>query len=111
MFIIPRTISEVANTINNLLNCNGLDGFLESLVKSVSNHTVEPFTHVFNVSFTSGVFRDKLKLVKITPVFKSHDKLSVNNYRPISLLPVFSKVLEQLMHKRLMSFFLINATC
>ena len=50
-------------------------------------------------------FPGKLKLVKVTPVFKSNDKLSVNNYRPISLLPVFSKVLGKLMHKRLMYFF------
>ena len=37
-------------------------------------------------------------------VFKSDDKLSVNNYRPVSVLPVFSKILEKLMHKRIMDF-------
>ena len=46
-----------------------------------------------------------MKLAKVSPIFKSNDKLSVNNYCPISLLPVFSKVLEKLMHKRLVSFF------
>ena len=113
MFIVPCTISEVTDTINNLQNCKGigLDGFLTSVVKSVSNHISEPLTHIFNVSFTSGVFPGKMKLAKVIPIFKSNDKLSVNNYRPISLLPVFSKVLEKLMHKRLVSFLLINATC
>ena len=94
-------------------NCKGigLDGFLTSVVKSVSNHIAEPLKHIFNLSFTSGIVSGKLKLASVTPVLKSNDKFSVNNYRPISLLPVFSKVLGKLMHKRLISFWLINATC
>ena len=111
MFIVICTISEVTDNINNLQNCKGigLDGFLTSVVKSVSNHIAGPLTHIFNLSFTSGVFPGKLKLATVTPIFKSNDKLSVNNYRPISLslFPVFSRVLENLV-----SFFLlINATC
>ena len=107
MFIAPCTISEVSDTINNLQNCKGigLDCFLTSIVKSVSNHIADPLRHSFNLSFTSGVFPGKLKLAKVISVFKSNDKLSVNNYRPISLLSVFSKVLEKPMHKRRMSFF------
>ena len=106
MFNAPCTISEVTDTINNLQNCKYicLDGFLTSVVKSVSNHIAEQLTHIFNLSFTSGVLPGKLKLAKVTPIFKSNDKISVNNYRPISLLPVFSKVLEKRMHKRLVSF-------
>ena len=107
MYIVLCTISEVTNTINNLLNCKGIDidGFLTSVVKSVSKHIAEPLTHIFNLSFASGVFPGKLKFAKVTRIFKSNDKLSVNNYRPISLLPVFSKVLEKLMHKRLVFYF------
>ena len=58
MFIVPCTISEVTNTINNLHICKGVgvDGFLTSVVNSVSNHIAEPLTHIFNLSFTSGVF-------------------------------------------------------
>ena len=59
---------------------------------------------IFNKSIVSGVFPDSLKYAKITPVFKTEDKCMVNNYRPISVLPVFSKVFEKLMHKRLVSF-------
>ena len=107
MFNAPCTISEVTDTINNLQNCKYicLDGFLTIVVKSVSNHIAKQLTHIFNLLFTSGVLPGKLKLAKVTPIFKSNDKISVNNYRPISLLPVFSKVLEKLMHKRLVSFF------
>ena len=107
MFIVPCTTSEVTDTIDNLQNCKaiGLDGFLTSIVKSVSNHIAESLTHIFKLWFTSVVFPGNLKHAKVTPIFKSNDKLSVNNYRPISLLPVFSKVLQKLMHKRLVSFF------
>ena len=59
---------------------------------------------IFNKSIVSGVFPDSLKHANITPVFKTEAKCMVNNYRPISVLPVFSKVFEKLMHKRLVSF-------
>ena len=67
MFIEPCTINEARDTIiTNLQNCKGigLDGFLTSVVKSVSNHISEPFTHIFNLSFTSGVSPGKLKHAK-----------------------------------------------
>jgi len=52
-----------------------------------------------------GIFPSKLKLAKVTPVFKSDDKLMVSNYRPISVLPVFFfKILEKLMFSRLLNF-------
>ena len=50
--------------------------------------------HLFKVSIQQGIFPDSLKFAKETPIFKSGDKDKVNNYRPISILPVFSKVLE-----------------
>ena len=40
------------------------------------------------------------------PIYKADDKFLVNNYRPVSILPVFSKIFEKLMHKRLISFFM-----
>ena len=60
---------------------------------------------IFNKSIVSGVFPDSLKHAQITPVFKTEDKFMVNSwYKPIFVLPVFSKVLEKLMHERLVSF-------
>ncbi len=52
----------------------------------------------------NGIFPHKLKLAKVVPVYKSEDKMLVSNYRPISVLPVFSKILEKLMHFRLETF-------
>ena len=53
---------------------------------------------VFKVSIKQGIFPDSLKIAKVTPMFKSGAKYNVSNYRPISILPVFSKVLERIMY-------------
>ena len=59
---------------------------------------------LFNLSFSSGIFPDKLKIAKILPVFKKGSKLECSNYRPISLLSNLNNVIEKLMRKRLMEF-------
>ena len=56
--------------------------------------------HVFKVSIKQGIFPDGLKIVKVTPILKSGAKDNLRNYRPISILPVFSKVLERIMYNR-----------
>ena len=61
-------------------------------------------THIFNLSLRSGIFLNKFKLAKVVPIFKKGARHGVNNYRPISLLPVFSKILEKLVYRRLLSF-------
>ena len=56
--------------------------------------------HIFKVSIKQGIFPDKLKIPKLTPIFKSGAKDNVSNYRPISILLVFWKVLERIMYNR-----------
>ena len=56
--------------------------------------------HVLKVSIKQGIFPDSLTITKVTPIFKSGAKDSVSNYRPISILPVFSKVLKRIMYNR-----------
>ena len=52
----------------------------------------------------TSLFPDALKLGKVIPIFKSGSKLDINNYRPISLLSTFSKIIEKLMHHSLYKF-------
>jgi hypothetical protein len=60
--------------------------------------------HIFNASLKSGVFPDKIKIAKVRPLYKKGDRHEVCNYRPISILSVFSKILEKLVYNRLISF-------
>ena len=57
-----------------------------------------------NLSITQGIFPKQLKLAKVIPLFKSGDPMTFSNYRPVSVLPLFSKILENLMFTRLLSF-------
>ena len=59
--------------------------------------TVPYLVSIINLSFIKGMFLNLIKLAKILPIFKSHSRSDVNNYRP--LLSVFSRILEKLMHK------------
>ena len=64
--------------------------------------------HLFKVWFKNGIFPEILKVSKVIPIYKSGDKTKANNYRPISLLPSLSKVMEKLLVVRLPSF--LNAS-
>ena len=74
------------------------------IVKSTFKAIATAFVHICNLSFSTGVFPNDLKIVKIVPIFKSGDDSSFTNYRPVSLLRQFSKILEKLFDKRLTEF-------
>ncbi len=53
----------------------------------------------------TGIFPDKLKIAKVTPVYKKDDETLFTNYRPISMLPSISKVFEKVIFKQLYEYF------
>ena len=59
---------------------------------------------MINESFVRGIFPDKLKIAKVIPVFKKGLTTKKSNYRPISLLSIFSKIFEKVMYQRLYKF-------
>ena len=59
---------------------------------------------IVNLSFVTGIFPDLCKIAKVVPIFKKDDPLKCNNYRPISLLPIFSNIFEKLIYSRMYSF-------
>ena len=61
----------------------------------------KPLVHIFNLSLSCGVFPDHMKIAKIIPIFKNGQKTEFTNYRPISILSQFSKILEKLFNLRL----------
>ena len=94
-------------TILLLLDDNkstGISSIPIKLLKIAAPIIVTYLVSIINLSFIKGTFPNLMKLAKILPNFKSGSRSDVNIYRPISRLFVFSKILENLMHKRLYSF-------
>jgi hypothetical protein len=106
IFLMPSTPNEIIDTVNELANSNstGLDGFKVKIIKKIISQVAIPLSNIFNISFQNGIFPEILKNAKVTPIHKADDKCLINNYRPISVLPLFSKILEKLMYKRVMLF-------
>ena len=73
-------------------------------VKCVSDFIAQPLTRIANLSLEQGVIPEELKFAVVTPIYKAKDPMFFNNYRPISLLSVFSKILERLMYNGLLKF-------
>ena len=105
-FFSPITDNDVILAANHLKPklSQGMDGISSKLTKSVIDCIVCPLTHIFNLSLSEGVIPDNLKVAKVIPIFKSGDEQLLNNYRPISLLPVFSKLLEKVVFNQLTVF-------
>ena len=74
------------------------------LIKKISIEISPILSYLFNRVFSEGVFPNILKIAKVVPLFKKSDKSKPENYRPISLLPQFSKILEQLIKNILLKF-------
>ena len=81
------------------------DELSTSLLKSIIGSIVTPLVHICNLSLLTGVFPSSFKLAKVIPVHKKDNTMIVSNYRPISILPSFSKILERIVYNRLYEFF------
>ena len=74
------------------------------MLKIAPNVLTPSITYIINRSIESGVFPCIWKNAKVNPIFKSGDKDNVNNYRPISILPTLSKIIEKWIEKNLMLY-------
>ena len=74
------------------------------LLQILSKYIVKPLSQIINLSFEFGIFPDNLKIGKVNPLYKKDSAENPSNYRPISVLSVFSKIIEKLMHNRLYKF-------
>ena len=109
-FINPVSEDEVVNIIKSCKpkhskDCDDINMYVLS---KVTDQIVKPLVHIFNLSFSSGIFPSEMKTAKVIPVFKSGNRSDFSNYRPISLLSQFSKILEKLFNLRLEQFLISN---
>ena len=107
-FLYPTNCKEISEIVLSLKSktSSGPDNISNSLLKEIIPYILEPLTHIFNLSIQHGVVPHSYKLAKVIPVFKTGDKNDPNNYRPISLLPTISKILEKIIYKRVFKFIL-----
>ena len=105
IFIEPTNAEEIKKIVYQLKNgAPGHDEIRLNDITPVLNSLIQPLTFVTNLSLLQGIFPDELKKAKIIPLYKSNDPMLFNNYRPISLLPLFSKILERIMYNRIIGF-------
>ena len=106
MFLFPANDQEILEIIQNLENksSSGDDYISNLIIKSASTIIAPYLTGLVNKSMNQGVFPDKLKNAKVIPLFKEGSKTDVNNYRPISLLKIWSKIFERVMYNRMYHF-------
>ena len=106
IFITPVTKMEVERYINNLKpkKSSGLDKIDNTLIKELRNLISEPLSTIFSNSLTEDIFPERMKTSKVIPLHKSKSKEETNNYRPISLLLMISKILEKAMYNRVYNF-------
>ena len=105
-FVIAHVSNEeILDVINSLENkSTGPSSIPLKLLSIIPDLIILPLAYIINISFLTGVYPNLLKIVEVIPIHKGGSTQDVNNYRPISLLSIFDKIIEKLMHKRLYNF-------
>ena len=106
-FNLP-TVSE-STILNILKNTNvskaaGSDNLSGCFLKDGAEVLAKPITDLCNLSITSGKIPDSRKIAKLKPIYKKGSLTEASNYRPISLLPLISKVIEKVIHDQTSTF-------
>ena len=110
---VPYLINDITTNVDEVINlCRSIECHKSSSIENLSSMLIkdaflaipELVTNCFNLSFNQGVFPDKWKVARIIPLFKGGGITDVNNYRPVSLLPLPGKLIEKIVRTRLFSY-------
>ena len=106
-FFFPTNNLEIERLIRNLQSksSKGHDDITNNILKAIYPAIIDALRIIFNKSLANGEFPKNMKLAIVKPLYKGKCKLEISNYRPISLLPVLSKILEKIVNFRLVKFF------
>ena len=96
-------IKDVMKKLNRK-KAQGYDEIPTSFIKDGANILAEPLASLINRCLENSLFPSAEKCAKITPIYKSEERSLLDNYRPISILPVLSKVFEQVIHRQLYAY-------
>ena len=86
----------------------GIDGIGPKILMNCAESVFRPLCHLFNLSLSSSAIPNEWKIHRIVPIFKSGDRSSISNYRPISLLCNVSKVLEHIIFNKIIHHITIS---
>ena len=106
MFLEAPNLYEIIDSLKSLSvnKALGQDNIAAFFIKTV-NLVIAPYLLIlYDYTFSSGIFPDILKIAKVLPIHKNGNQNDPNNYRPISILSTFSKILEKLIYQRLTKF-------
>ena len=96
----------VAKLFDKLKNnvATGIDTLNAKIIKDSKSSILQYLTELINLSFETGVFPDSMKIAIISPIFKEGDPDDITNYRPISVLPILSKLFERAAANQIVDF-------
>ena len=105
------TMHEIGKIINSLKSKDpsGYDGISSRILKISAPYVLSSLTFIFNKSLLTGIFPERLKFSEVKPIHKKGDSTDISNYRPISLLTSFSKIIGIIIYKRLYSYLSTNS--
>ena len=105
-FMRPASQSEISNIIRDLDKGKALgpNSIPISILKLNNDFFSNQLSKLVNLTFETGIFPDLYKLAQVIPVFKAGNENLCENYRPISLLPIYSKIYEKVMYSRIYEF-------
>ena len=99
----PEDVLKVIKSLKNSKS-TGTDYIDTFVIKLVAQDILAPLTHIINLSISTATFPSSWKLAKVVPLLKKGDPLVAKNYRPVALLPIFSKILERMVFNQLVCY-------
>ena len=100
----PTRKNEIVAIIKDLQNNKAAGGEIPLNILKKSNFTFDELTECVNYSLKNGKFPDSLKNANIIPVYKNDDPTDKINYRPVSFLPLLSKIFEKVIYNQLRKY-------
>ncbi len=105
---LDYTTTHEINKIIHSLKCKDSYVYYEistKIIKLSAAYILFPLTYTFNKILSTGTFPDRLQFSEARPLFKNGSTTEFSNYRPIALLPSFSRIIEKIIYKRLYRYF------
>ena len=105
----PVNIEDISRIIYSFQNKSShMSTYSVKVIKFISPLISPILRDLINRSLAEGIFPNFCKIARVVPVFKSGSSSSLGNYRPISILPIFSKIFEKIVHKQLSDYLFFN---